>query len=156
MTPLQIVLLVVGIFALQALIWIPIIVWFKRKSARIRAELADELARSGERVDRGPESALYGGATAVYPTVGGNGVIVLTERRLVFRRLVGAAVEVPVAEIEGLRADKWFRSAYRGSSPWLIVRTRGGAEVGFKVADHAAWAAAVTAATNRTAGHAAS
>ena len=67
-TALFVVLLVVGILAVQVLIWIPIIVWFRRRSARVLAELATAL--EGEQVIRGPEKGNYRGATAPgYPAV---------------------------------------------------------------------------------------
>src|SRR5262245_27071074 len=106
-TLLFVVLLVVGILALQMLIWTPIIVALKRKSARLHASLRDEIP-AGERAARGPESAVYRGATAGFPMVKGNGVALLTDRRLVFRKLVGAGLEVPLDRVAGVREDKWF------------------------------------------------
>src|SRR5438552_2314547 len=87
-TPLMIVLLVLGILGLQVLLWVPLVLWMRKKSARLLEALREELAAGGERAIRGPEPAFYGGASGVgYPEVKGNGVIVLTDRRLAFRRL---------------------------------------------------------------------
>ena len=153
MTPTQIVLLVVGILALQLLFWIPFGIWMNRKSKRLRAALQDEIAASGERAIRGPESALYCGATSVYPMVKGNGVAALTDRRLIFRKLIGAGVEVPLDRVVGVREDKWFLSGYRNGRMHLILRTRdgaeAGAEVGFMFADHPGWMTTVRAITTR-------
>lgn len=55
MTPLQIVLLVLGILGLQLAIWLPLLWWLKRVTARRLDELRGELAATGERVLLGPE-----------------------------------------------------------------------------------------------------
>ena len=158
MTPTQaavpailfVILLVVGILAVQALIWIPIIIALKRKSARLHASLRDELA-AGERAARGPESAVYRGATAGFPMVKGNGVAVLTDRRLIFRKLVGAGLEVPLDRVAGVREDTWFLGGYRNGRMHLILRMQDGNEVGFMFADHPGWMASVRDLTTNAA-----
>jgi hypothetical protein len=140
MTPVQIVLLVVGILGLQVLIWIPILLWLRRKTAAMQAQLAADLAASGEKVLRAPEPGLYTGATERFSKVNGNAVIALTDKRLVVRKVVGEGCEVPLAELTGVREDKWFRRAYRGRLN-VIVQLAGGVEVGFIAhpEHHAAW-----------------
>ena len=116
-TALFVVLLVVGILAVQVLIWIPIIVWFRRRSSRVLGELATEL--EGEQVIRGPEKGNYRGATAPgYPVVKNNGVLALTRRRLVFRTLTGKAIEIPVGTIRrcnGPSSMSWSIAASRSA-----------------------------------------
>ena len=145
MTPLQISLLVLGILGVQLVPIILILRWVRRASARQIGELRAELATTGERVLLGPESALYRGASSGsgYPRSRGNGAVVLTERRLVVRRLAGAAVEVPAGEIAGVRTDRWFQGGWTGGRPHVIVKTRAGAELGLFVADVDAWVAAL-------------
>jgi hypothetical protein len=136
-----IVLLVVGILAVQALIWIPIIVWFRRRSRRVAAELATEL--QGETVVRPPEKGNYRGATAAgYPVVNNSGLIALTQRRLVFRTLTGKAIDIPVGAITGVRESAVFKGSVVGGLTHLIVETAAG-EIGFYVGDNAAWTAAL-------------
>jgi len=140
-TALFVVLLVVGILALQLLIWIPIIVWFRRRSSRVLSELATEL--EGEQVIRGPEKGNYRGATAPgYPAVKNNGVLALTHRRLVFRTLTGKAIEIPVETITGVRDASVFKGSVVGGRTHLIVATAAG-EIGFYVPDNAGWTAAL-------------
>lgn len=136
---LRVILLLLGIGILNILIWIPLIIWIRRRSAAALAALREEIAASGERIVRGPEPALYRGASDVYSRVNGNGIILLTDRRLIFRKMTGGRVEVPVDEINAVREDKWFLSGYRSGRLHLILGTRQGAEVGFLVRDHAAW-----------------
>ena len=145
MTPLQIVLLVLGILVFQLLLWVPLIWWFRRLSARRLGELRAALAATGERVLLGPEPAVYRGASAGsgHPRTRGNSVVALTERRLVVHRLIGAPVEVPALDIAGVRTDKWFEGAWTGGRLHLIVKTKAGAEVGLFVQDTGAWVAAL-------------
>ena len=144
MSAVKIVLLVLGILSLQALILIPVILWLRRRSARLTTELREELAAAGERVTRGPEAAVYRGATDRYPQVKGNGIIALTDRRLIFRPLMGRHLELSLDQLTGVREEKWFLRSYNGRMH-LILRMKDGAEVGFMVADHPAWMAALRA-----------
>ena len=147
MTPLQIVLLVLGILALQFVLWIPALWWVRRASARRLGELQAELAATGEHVLLGPEPAIYRGASSGsgLSRAKGNGVAALTERRLVVRRLVGAPIEVATADISGVRTDKWFQGAWTGGRLHVIVKMRAGAEVGLFVQNTDAWVAALQA-----------
>ncbi|WP_210085414.1 hypothetical protein [Mycobacterium sp. OAE908] len=139
-----VVLLVVGILAVQVLIWIPIIVWFRRRSRRVAAELAVEL--ESEQVVRPPEKGNYRGATAPgYPMVKNNGLIALTRRRLAFRTLTGKAIDIPVDAITGVRQASVFNGSVVGGRTHLIVQTAAG-EIGFYVSDNAGWTAALSAA----------
>ena len=75
-----VVLLVLGIAAVQALIWIPIIVWWRRRARDAKARLAAAIV--AEATIRPPEKGVYRGATAPgYPAVNNNGTIALTDRR---------------------------------------------------------------------------
>ena len=123
--------------------WVVALRWVKRKSAQLVASMQAELAAAGERVDRGPEAALYRGASGNRSRVKGNGIIVLTDRRVLFRKLFGAAVDVPIADVTGVRDGKWFLRAYAGGRLHLILQLKGGDEVGFMVADHPGWMAAI-------------
>ena len=140
-TAVFVVLLVLGILAVQVLIWIPIIVWFRRRSRRVAAELATEL--QSETVVRPPEKGNYRGSTAPgYPVVKNNGLIALTQRRLVFRTLTGKAIDIPVDAITGVREAAVFKGSVVGGRTHLIVETASG-EIGFYVSDNAGWTAAL-------------
>jgi hypothetical protein len=127
----------------QAAIWVPLLLWIRSRSNRWEADFRHDLGMSGETIVRGPERAMYQGATSGYSRVGGNGVIVLTHRRLLFRKVTGGIIEVPVDQITGLSEAKTFLRRWRGGRPFLIVKLASGAELGFLVGDHAAWRAAL-------------
>ncbi|MET9214655.1 MULTISPECIES: hypothetical protein [unclassified Nocardia] len=136
-----VVVLVAGILALLAIVSIPVVVWLRRRGARVTEELTCELRH--DTVVRGPEKALYRGATAPgFPTVKGNGVVALTATSLRFRPYVGTAFDVPVAEIVSAHEAKVFQGAVTGGRTHLVVDTRAG-EIGFFVEDTAAWLRAI-------------
>ena len=143
-TTVFVVVLVLGIVALQAVIWIPIIIWWRHKSRAAQARLA--AAIESEPLIRAPEKGNYRGATAPgYPVVKNSGVIALTTRRLVFITLTGKSIEIPLAEITGVRESKVFKAAATGGVMHLIVRVPSG-EIGFFVPDNAAWINAIMTA----------
>ncbi len=140
MTAAQVAGMVLAIVAavalVQAAVWIPI----RRKLARMPEILRAELAASGEHVLRGPEAVVYRGASAAgYSRLKGNGVIALTDRRLLIRTAIGKGAAVPLAAMAGVRGDKWFLSSYVGGRTHVIVRLRDGGEVGFFAADPDGW-----------------
>jgi hypothetical protein len=136
-----IALLVLGIAAIQALIWIPIILWWRRRSSAAKAKLAASIA--SETQIRQPEKGVYRGSTAQgYPIVNNNGTIALTARRLTFITLTGRLIDIPVSEIVSVREDKVFKASVRGGRTHLIVQIRSG-EVAFYVASNAEWIAAI-------------
>jgi len=132
-----VVLLVLGIAAVQGLVWIPIIVWLRRKRRAAGAALATAI--ESETVVRPPEKGVYRGATAPgYSVVNNNGLIALTTRRLVFTTVTGKMIEILSSEITGVREAKVFRAAVRGGRTHLIIQTRSG-EIGFYVPNVADW-----------------
>jgi hypothetical protein len=136
-----VVLLVVGILALQVVIWIPVIMWLRRRGRAVAAELATEI--EGETVIRAPENGSYRGATIPgYSVVKNNGLIALTPRRLIFKTLTGKTVEVPVDTMTGVREATVFKGSVVGGRKHLIVQTAAG-EIGFYVPDTASWIASL-------------
>jgi hypothetical protein len=145
-TTLFVVLLVVGILAVLVLIWIPILIWLRRRSHVVADQLTREIA--GETVVRAPEKGSYRGATAAgYPAVKNTGLIALTKRRLVFRTLTGKSIDVPVESITGVRESTVFKGSVVGGQKHLVIETTAG-EVGFYVFSGIAdWVAGITALT---------
>jgi hypothetical protein len=154
MGPLQIVLLVVGILAVQALALLAALRWVRRRTAETLARLGRELDAAGERTMRGPEAAVYRGGTGNFSRVKGNGALALTERRLVFAKLLGAPVELFTADILEAREGTWFRRSAVGGQVHVIVKTRRGDEVGFFVQNREGWLADLRAVANAGAANA--
>jgi len=142
MSPGQVVLLVLGILALNVALWIPILLWLRARTRALIAALARDLDASGERTLVAPESALYGGATGPHPRARGNAVVALTDRRLVVRRLVGVGFEIARDDITAAREAPSFLGRARGT-PFVVLTARDGSEVGLLVREHRAWLAAL-------------
>ncbi|MEN4472798.1 hypothetical protein [Mycolicibacterium cosmeticum] len=142
-----VIVLVVGILAVQLLIAVPMVIWWRRRSRAVAAWFTAEL--EGETVVLGPEKGAYRGATAPgYPVVKNNGMIALTRRRLIFRTLTNTTIEVPVAAITAVRQQPVFKGSVTGGRPHLIVTTAAG-DIGFYVfAGIVAWIAALTPTTH--------
>lgn len=146
-------MLVVGIVAavglVQAAIWIPLVRRWRKRSASFMEELHAELLTNGERMVIEPQSAVYRGATGPYGSVRGNGTILLTDRRLVFRKLTGGQVEVPLATVTGTHEAKSFNGSRVGGATHLVVDTNAPGQVAFFVNDRAQWANALATAIGR-------
>jgi hypothetical protein len=142
-----VVIVVVGVIVLQLAIWIPLLLWLRSRSASLQAWLPSAVLQPGERIVHGPESGSYRGGSGDHPKVKGNGVLALTDRRLVFVGLLQKdtlpKVDVPVADITAVREEKWFRRARSGGRTHLVLTLRSGDEIGFFVRDNAAWTAAL-------------
>ena len=138
-----VLVLVGGIALVNALVWVPVLIWLKRKRASGAAALEAELAASGERIMRGPEGGLYRGGSGGYSGVGGNATIMLTDHRLIFLKVTGGRVEVPRAQIVSVRKSRSFRGALRGGKMHVVVSTVSGAEVGFIAAAPDEWLTAL-------------
>ena len=131
-----------AIAAVQGLIWVPIILRWRRKARAASAKLATAI--EAETAIRLPEKGVYRGATAPgYPVVNNNGTIALTERQLIFVTTTGKLIDIPVSEIVGVSEAKVFKTSVRGGRSHLIVRLQSG-EVAFYVASNADWISAIT------------
>lgn len=145
MGAMDVVLLVLGILAVVASVLMLALIPISRRLKTIAGEMERELAASGERVIVAPEQAVYRGATSGYGRVKGNGIVALTDQRVVFRKVIGDPVEIHVDQIAGVRTEKWFLRAYGSGQPVVVLTTRSGVEVGFIFADPVAWTARLRA-----------
>jgi hypothetical protein len=147
MSPRALALLIVGIVAgvgaVIAMVLIPLFRSLGRKSRQWLDDLHAELALSGERIVLGPESGSYRGGTGGYSVVRGNATLVLTDRRVLVRKVSGGVVEIPRHRIVATREAAVFLASRIGGKIHLIIVTDDPAEVGCFVADRAAWAAAL-------------
>jgi hypothetical protein len=114
--------------------------WLHRKGVAGRAELDTELA--SEPAVRGPERGIYRGSTGSYSKVLGNGTIVLTARRLIFRKATGRRVDVALADVLRVDQQKVFNRGVVGNRIHLVLHTHHG-DVGYFVGDLEGWTAAI-------------
>ncbi len=137
MSATGVVILVLSILALNAVIWLALLSWLRGRLRRSDAELR-ALVQGDERFVVEPTVGNYRGATDRFGKVKGTGMVALTDRRVLCAKAVGSLVDVPLADVVGVREDKWFLRSYN-RLPHVILKLRDGVEVGFQVRDHARW-----------------
>ena len=141
MNTTEIILLVTGILAINALIWITIIYWLKRRIEVIKSKMREEHGSGNGKFIIEPISALYRGADMHFGNVKGNGVICLTEKRLIFNKVTGQKIEIERAEIKEAIVEESFKgkSSFATRGKHLIIKTMDGNRVGFLLRDAEAW-----------------
>lgn len=139
MTATQIVLLVLAVLGLQVVIWVPLLLWMRKRGETTLEEVRLHVTSTGESITKGPDHGSYESGSGEFSAVSGAGVLVLTEKRLLFRKIIGADVEIPIERIKAVREEKTFRGSYRGGKLFLVIDTKNDDEVGFVVADHPSW-----------------
>lgn len=115
------------------------LVWLVRRSRRV----GEEVRASYVHAVLGPERGTYRGGTGSYSRVANSGWLVLTDRELVVRTLLGKGFTVQRASIRGTRVEKSYNGR-RSQWPVLVLETAQG-EVGLSVADLPRWQAAIEA-----------
>jgi hypothetical protein len=143
---MRILLLILAFVAVQAAAWFAIYRWLKRRLARTGAEVREACTRQGERIVLGPASSSYRGADFGYDRVKGNGVLSVTDRRIVFRKVVGGTIEIPLRDIAGVTVSKWFRGVSIGTGGGhLVLHSRDRNRIGFLVRNPEEWRRTVEA-----------
>ena len=150
MTGLQIALLVAAILGAQFLAFVVLWRWIGRRARALLETVRHELRGSGDTLEVEPEVAHYAGGSGNHPRVKGLGVLALTDRRLVFRKLFGRGVEIARSDIADVRDGKWFRRSYSSGRQHVVLVLDDGSEVGFVVNDHGAWMERVRAIAKKT------
>lgn len=141
-TGVFVVVLVVGILAALMMVSSSVLVWIRRRRRVIASRLESEMA--DETTIRSPEPGNYRGATIDgYPIVNNDGMIALSDKRLIFHTLTGKVIEVPVTDITGVREAKVFKTTRTVGRQYLIIET-GSGDIGFFVGDNAAWIASLS------------
>jgi hypothetical protein len=144
MTTWGVVALVVGILTVNGVLWFFILRWLRGRLRRIDAELRARIAASpGERFLLEPAMGSFRGATARFGRVKGTSLLALTDRRLLFVKASGGEGELSLAELRAVREETWFLGSAVGGRKHLVVTLADGCEVGFLVADHPRWLAAL-------------
>ena len=142
MTSTGVVLLVVGILALNALVqaavWVPIL----RKRKRALLDLGEELSRASEKTVRAPVSTTFVAAAGMVVR-SGMAIAALSEKRLFIQRVFGQRQVFSPGEIARVQVARRFRSRMFGGREFVILTLAGGHDAAFTVArgDGAGWQA---------------
>jgi hypothetical protein len=141
MSTLQIVLLVAGILFIQALTWIMISRWVKRRTEAIKSRMYKQYCSGNGRFIIEPKSALYRGADTWFGNVKGNGVICLTENSLIFEKITGQKIELNRVEIIEVTVEDWFKGkpSFATGGKHLVIKAKDGNRIGFLVRNAEQW-----------------
>ncbi len=136
-----------GFLTLVALIVVPglVLAAILLRVVRRRARSAGTALASELEVDPpvlGPERAVARPVAGEVPPVTGNGVLALTPSRLLFRTSTGAGVDVPVAEVTGVRLAEHVDGLAEPGRIHVVVETAAG-ERAFLVDDGHRWRKAI-------------
>ena len=104
--------------------------------------LKQELERSTSAHERflvSPQNAGYSGGPRRFGWVKGSGVLALTDRRVIFRRVFGGLLEIELADIASVSEAAWYRGMYKAGRRHVILHLKEGAKVAFMVRDASPW-----------------
>jgi hypothetical protein len=142
--------LILAVVAIQAVVWLAIYLWLKRRLEAARTEVRVSSVRQGEKIVLGPASSNYRGADFTYGRVKGNGVLCVTDTRIVFQRLVGGIIEIPLRDVVDVTVAKWFRGTSIGTGAvHLVMHTADHNRIGFLVRGAEEWKLAIEGLLHR-------
>lgn len=133
----SVVVVLVLFAAVQAALWVTLLLWLRSRTASLKRALWDECIRAGEIVTLRPRTAVFRGSAAGGSMVRGNGVLIVTEKRLIFRKLFGRGVEIARSEIAGVsdRLKRLPRSAKKASGEVVVIHTNDRNQFSFLLPD---------------------
>lgn len=126
--------------AAAVVVLILILSLFKKQNTRLR----EEIAQTGESIIIEPNGALYQGGNS-FISLKTYGVIMLTDHRIIFRKPVGADIEVMLSQVTKVSESEWFRGNWRSGQKFLILENQRGIEKGFIVREPDRWVREITA-----------
>lgn len=112
--------------------------WALRRSAALKQEV-EESTSAHERFLVSPQNAGYSGGPSRFGRAKGSGVLALTDRQVIFRRVFGGPLEIELADIASVSEAAWYRGMYKAGRRHVILHLKEGAKVAFMVRDATAW-----------------
>ena len=113
---------------------------------RTAQQFGQELVMRGEPPILGPEPAHFAPGEG-FGVVRTDGALALTERQLVFRKVLGGEVELPLADIARLGETNAYRGHWRAGWQYIVVSLQDGREAAFVTRNNARWLAELKART---------
>ncbi len=137
---MRMILFMLGIALIPSVAWIALLLWLRHRLERTAAEMRHACVRQGETIMLGPASTNFRGSDFTYGRAKGNGVICVTDRRIMFQKIFSERTDIPLANVASLDVTRSFRgfSTSTGASH-LVIHTRDGNRIGFLVKDAAEW-----------------
>ncbi|MHB1456809.1 MAG: hypothetical protein ACYC0V_07830 [Armatimonadota bacterium] len=132
MTGLQIT---ITILTINAIVWTLVFLRIRHQMTMLQ----EDMRRSGKLTVIAPESASFRGSTNRYGMVKSLGVIMLTEKMLIFKKAFASEMRIPVSDIVDISKYEWFLQSYHSGKEHLILKLNDGTQIGFIVNDVNRW-----------------
>ncbi len=143
MLDLVAILLLIGtILAINLVVWAIVFRWLRRRLRGIAAVMARSVLAGGEDMVFPPQEASFRGSTARFGKLKGNGVLCLTDKRLLFDKVIGPRIEIERSAIASVRIADGFRGEwiFAPGKKYLVVDLTDGVQVAFLVKHAENWA----------------
>lgn len=135
------ILIIIGILALLICTWWVSLYVIRQRLCKLAMELRECARRAGEDLIIEPQSCVYRGANREFGNIKGNGVIALTEKRIMFKKLTGEQINMDRSRITKVSIENTFKGetnlATKGSH--LIIETKDGNRIGFLIKNDKNW-----------------
>lgn len=131
------ILLVIIVLALLPLSRLFVLI--KRKMEIAKDEIIRMIQLSGDKVKIPPERGSFRGATNKLGRIKSDGIIALTDKKLIFQKALSAVFEIDLADVVEITTDAKFLGAWRAGATHLILNLINDERVGFYVADLEKW-----------------
>lgn len=138
MNDTQVLWLIAAIVVLDILVTGAAFVWALRRSAALKQEV-EQSTSAHERFLVSPQNAGYSGGPRRFGWARGSVVLALTDRRVIFRSLLGGPVEIELADIASVSEAAWYRGMYKAGRRHIVLQLKEGAKVAFMVRDARPW-----------------
>lgn len=138
MNDTQVLWIVAAIVVLDIIVTGAAFVWALRRSAALKQEIKESTS-ARERFLVYPENSEYAGGPRRFGWARGSGVLALTDRRVIFRRVFGGPVEIELGDIASVSEAAWYRGVYKAGRRHVILHLKEGAKVAFMVRDASPW-----------------
>lgn len=127
------------VIGINAAVWILLFAVWRVMRARIEEKLRRDVSFTGEYLVLGPQNGYYAKSKGIV-AVKSMGVMALTNKRIIFRVLLGVGFDIPLGDIVGISGNRWFQGMYRNGQEFMIMKLRDGSEIGFQTRDERQWA----------------
>ncbi|MGD8547582.1 MAG: hypothetical protein PVJ10_06400 [Thiohalophilus sp.] len=124
-------------------VWAGLLWWIRKRSIRLMEEMQAGAIQLGEDIRVPAQVAVFRGSDREFGNIKGTGVIMLTSKQLLFRKLTHQRIAIPLDEIAEAEITSSFKGAvaYGSGGQHLVIKTRDGNRIGFLIRHPERWTA---------------
>lgn len=132
-------IIIVGVF-----IFVIVLISFLNTMLKINAfkkanSIITDIAMKGEKIIISPEWGSFRGATKRFGRVKCDGLIVLTDKKIIFEKLTGGSINLNLNEVSSVDEEKTFLGEIRAGFSHLVIQLNDTTRIGFYVKDMQKW-----------------